>query len=99
MLVVDDDVDVRESLVEAIQEMGRDAFGASSGEQALALLQTLPRPCLILLDVTMPGMDGFEFLGRLKQHEHAEEFPVLLISATSAIERAQYYHAVLGALR
>jgi CheY-like chemotaxis protein len=99
VLVIDDDTDVRESLVDVIQETGRDAFGAASGAEALALLETLPRPCLILLDIMMPGMNGFEFLELIQQRPDAQDFPVLVISATSAIERARYYSAVLGALR
>ena len=99
VLVVDDDTDVRESLVDVIQETGRDAFGAASAVEALRLLETLPRPCLILLDIMMPGMNGFEFLEFIQQRPDARDFPVLVISATSAVERARYYTAVLGALR
>lgn len=99
VLVVDDDADVREGLVDLIQETGRDAFGAASGAEALGLLETLPRPCLILLDIMMPGMTGFEFLEVIQKRPDSAEFPVLLISASSAIERARYYTAVLGALR
>ena len=99
VLVVDDDTDVRESLVDVIQETGREAFGAASGIEALGLLETLPRPCLILLDVMMPGMSGLEFLDLIQRRPDAQDFPILVISATSAMERARYYSAVLGALR
>jgi len=47
----------------------------------------------------MPGMTGFEFLEVIQKRPDSAEFPVLLISASSAIERARYYTAVLGALR
>jgi CheY-like chemotaxis protein len=99
VLVIDDDVDVRESLVDVIQETGREAFGAASAVEALGRLEALPRPCLILLDIMMPGMNGFEFLEIIQQRPDAADFPVLVISASSAIERARYYTAVLGALR
>jgi CheY-like chemotaxis protein len=97
--VIDDDDDVRESLVDVIQETGRQAFGAPSAVVALRLLETLPRPCLILLDVMMPGMNGIEFIEVVQKRPDAVDFPILVISATSAIERAKYYTAVLGALR
>jgi CheY-like chemotaxis protein len=99
VLVIDDDDDVRESLVDVIQETGRQAFGAGSAAAALGLLETLPRPCLILLDIMMPGMNGFEFIELIQQRPDADDFPILVISATSAVERAKYYTAVLGALR
>jgi len=99
VLVIDDDVDVRESLVDVIQDTGREAFGAASGLEALGLLETLPRPCLVLLAIMMPGMNGFEVLELIHKRPDAADFPTLVISATSAIERANYYTAVLGALR
>jgi len=99
VLVIDDDDDVRESLVDVIQETGRQAFGAASAVAALGMLETLPRPCLVLLDIMMPGMNGFEFIELVQQRPDAVDFPILVISATSAVERAKYYTAVLGALR
>ena len=99
VLVIDDDMDVRESLVDVIQHTGREAFGAASGLEALGLLETLPRPCLVLLGIMIPGMNGFEFLELIHQRPDAADFPILVISATSAVERANYYTAVLGALR
>lgn len=99
VLVIDDDDDVRESLVDVIRETGRQAFGTGSADAALGLLETVPRPCLILLDIMMPGMNGFEFIEVVQKRPDAVDFPILVISASSAIERAKYYTAVLGALR
>ncbi|ADW18651.1 response regulator receiver modulated metal dependent phosphohydrolase [Desulfobulbus propionicus DSM 2032] len=54
-----------------------------SGEQALAAAIREPRPDLILLDVMMPGMDGFSVLHRLRQHEHSRDIPVIFVTALS----------------
>jgi CheY-like chemotaxis protein len=68
--------------------------------EALARLEQVRRPCLILLDLMMPGMDGFEFLRELKEQERTDEFPVLVLSAHAAnLATAESYQGVLGALR
>ena len=100
VLIVDDDRDIRESLVEIVEESGRQAVQARDGEEALALLDQVERPCLILLDLWMPGgVDGTGFLKRLQEHEDREHFRVLVISASHTIERAGTYPGVVGLLR
>lgn len=54
---------------------------ASSGAQALAAMVTPPRPAVVLLDVMMPGMDGYEVLRRAKQDASVAGIPVILVSA------------------
>jgi len=57
VLIVDDDADLRESLVELLQDAGFSVLGAASGAEAIeTLLRSRPR--LVLADLTMPGMDG-----------------------------------------
>lgn len=53
---------------------------ANSGERALTALATAPLPDLILLDVMMPGMSGFELLGRIKANPQTSEIPVIFIT-------------------
>ena len=67
VLVVDDDLDVREAIADAVQSTGRHTLTARSGGEALALLAapSFPRPCLVLLDWTMSPMSGAEFLEQL----------------------------------
>jgi CheY-like chemotaxis protein len=88
VLVVDDDVDVRESLSEVLSEAGYRVHAASSGEEALAMVPRLPRPCLILLDNNMPRMSGRDFLWRLVDVDDSARLPVILISATADAESA-----------
>ena len=54
---------------------------ASSGEEALAAMASPPRPAIVLLDVMMPGMDGYEVLRRAKQDASVAGIPVILVSA------------------
>jgi CheY-like chemotaxis protein len=61
VLVVDDDGDLLEVLGEVIEEEGYRAVTAKNGEHALALLRDGETPCVILLDLKMPGMGGEEF--------------------------------------
>jgi len=80
VMVVDDDPDVREVLVLLLGKAGFDAIEADSGAQCLKLLQTV-RPAVILLDLMMPEMDGFEVCRALKQDPAAAEIPVIVLTA------------------
>ena len=61
VLVVEDDHDARESFILLAESVGLDAVGAENGRVALGLLRNGLRPCLIVLDIAMPEIDGFEF--------------------------------------
>ncbi len=63
---------------------------ANSGQRALELANTLPRPDLILLDIMMPGMDGYAVLGRLKADVHTSRIPVIFVTALGATEDEAY---------
>jgi len=99
VLLVEDDPDVREAMVDILHDAGRAVVEAEDGEDALAKLEHVERPCLILLDLLMPRLDGFEFLRRLKEHPHAPEFPVLVLSAHGKADASEHYPGVLGTLR
>lgn len=58
---------------------------ANSGERALASLATKPRPDLILLDIMMPGMDGFELMQRLRENEETRDIPVIFVTALNDV--------------
>src|SRR5438552_827044 len=69
VLVVDDDTDFRETVSDALIGAGYRVVGAAHGADGLMRLATMPGlPCLVLLDLTMPVMSGWEFLAALARH-------------------------------
>ena len=80
VLVVDDDPDMIEFLVRLLKQQGLTAEAASDGNVALARIAAAP-PDMVLLDVQMPGPDGFEICRRLKSSEATALVPVVLVTA------------------
>lgn len=89
VLYADDDVDDLELVQEAFAQYARDVevITARDGREALSILQKLnafdPRPCLIILDVNMPVLDGKETLVNIREMEHLEDVPVVLFTTSS----------------
>jgi CheY-like chemotaxis protein len=82
ILVVDDDPDIRESLKEVLQDEGYTVSCVANGREALEYLQKSPRPCVILLDLMMPVMDGWQFRREQKQNPAIADIPLIVITAT-----------------
>ncbi len=80
ILIVDDVPNNREIIEHALEEKGYDIVQAPSGEVALKITPR-SRPDLILLDIMMPGIDGFETCKRLKEDEATRDIPVIFITA------------------
>src|SRR5512138_2329603 len=85
ILVVDDEKQIRRILSVLLAENGYEVAEASSGEEALKL-QSAFGPALVLLDLSMPGMDGLETLKRLMQASSAPE--VIMMTAFGTIRSA-----------
>jgi CheY-like chemotaxis protein len=82
ILVIDDDPDIRDTLVEVLEENGHHAVGASNGDDALAQLRRADEhPCLILLDLMMPVMDGRAFREEQLKDPALSLIPVIVLSA------------------
>ena len=102
VLVVEDDADLRETVQEAIAEGGVRAEGAANGRRAVELLQGGLRPCLIVLDLMMPVMSGWDFLSWLEgQPEPLCSIPVLIVSAaaTDKVDVARAIHPPVETLQ
>jgi adenylate cyclase len=89
VLVVEDDDSARGVIRLTIEKMGLAVAEAADGRQALAWLSDHSAPAMILLDLMMPEIDGFEVLDALAAHEEWREIPVIVITAKqlSAAER------------
>jgi CheY-like chemotaxis protein len=82
VLLVEDDALTRDGLTLALEAAGYTVRHASDGQQGLQALRTFPRPGLILLDMVMPVMDGWEFLkARLDEAPGVSDIPVIVFSA------------------
>ena len=78
MLVVDDEVDIANMLAEYFRMEGYDVTCANSGAEALAAASAGAAPDIMLLDVNMPGMDGFEVCRRVREHLSC---PIIFLTA------------------
>lgn len=85
ILVVDDDPAVQKVLQQALQLEGYEVTTADDGEQALTALEAR-LPDIIVLDVMMPKVDGFEVLRRIRESDRTTNLPVILLTAKSATE-------------
>jgi PAS domain S-box-containing protein len=97
VLVVDDDADVRPVLVRLIQRHGFAVFGAADGQTALALWQQ-EQPDVVLLDLRMPGMDGYEVLRHAQANAATAGIPAIILSANELSDRSRDALTALGAV-
>src|SRR3954471_17948717 len=89
VIVVDDDNDIRGAICDMLHDEGYSTVQASNGKEALELLrETSERPHLILLDLMMPIMDGWEFLMDIDDDPALHRIPVALMSAHPSVRRA-----------
>jgi CheY-like chemotaxis protein len=88
ILVVDDDPDVRDAIAGVLSDEGYQVTSAGNGREALEQLHRRSRPSLILLDMVMPDMDGWNFRMELKKEPELAEIPVVILSAHGNVRDA-----------
>ena len=84
ILVIEDDEPIREALKDLLTQEGYQVVTAVNGKDGIEVLNTISKPCLILLDLFMPVMSGIQFLEALRQdQEHVvASLPIVAISAS-----------------
>lgn len=80
VLVVDDDPDVLEATQLVLEDAGCEVLLATDGSAALDLLRSLAAPSLILLDLMMPGMSGWQFMAEAQNEALLGDIPVVIVS-------------------
>ena len=81
VLVIEDSIVQRRSMVETLETAGYQVFEAGDGKAAIALLHQHPEISLILCDIEMPQMNGFEFLGHCRQREQLSQLPIIMLTS------------------
>ena len=82
ILIVDDDKDVRSALAELLEGEGYAVTGAHNGQEALQLMRGGLHPAVILLDLMMPVMDGWDFRSEQERDPALCRVPVVIVSAS-----------------
>jgi CheY-like chemotaxis protein len=96
VIVTDDDQDIRECIVELLQEEEIDARGAEDGRAALDLLDTLGDDrCILLLDLMMPKMGGYEVIAHLERDGRLPALPVIVCTASKRAELPSSVRSVI----
>ena len=94
VLIVDDDLDIRELLAEALEEQGFDVVTAANGLEAITLVRNMTTPpSIILLDLMMPVLDGYGFLEQRAKEAMLAAIPVAVISAGHGLDPSRLSEA------
>ncbi len=81
VFLADDDADLRENLQDALEDAGYLVLPARSGTEALARMRGLSGAALAIVDLNMPGMDGWELISAMRADKELASIPVLVISS------------------
>ncbi len=88
LLLIEDSEDIRFFLT-SLLSASHEVLAAASGQQGLEMALSTTRPDLILLDVMMPDMNGYEVMDRLRQQARTADIPVIFLTALSSVEEEQ----------
>jgi CheY-like chemotaxis protein len=82
VLLVEDDRDIRDAVSAVLEAEGYTVLTAGNGQEALAILER-GLPCVVLLDLMMPIMNGWDFMAEVKKRRGLDDLPVVVVSAYS----------------
>ncbi len=83
ILVVDDELDIRESLQELFEDAGFQVLTAADGVEALAVMDGEP-PCIVILDLLMPGLTGDQVYDSMRRDDRLRAVPVIIATSDPA---------------
>src|SRR5690349_14917302 len=83
ILIIEDEEIIRNNLKMLLELEGYTVYTAGNGEEGLKVLRSIPSPCLILLDILMPIMNGTEFLAAKKEEDQIASIPVCVVSGVA----------------
>jgi CheY-like chemotaxis protein len=89
VLVVDDQVDLRDAIAVLLESEGYDVIDAANGREALKHLQNGTNVMAIVLDLMMPVMDGWEFLAERRKNDAWSRIPTIVVTGVSEPKRRQ----------
>lgn len=81
ILIIEDDEDIRDLMKAMLEAEGYHPFTASNGEEGFTVLSEISKPCMILLDMMMPIMDGWTFSDEIKKNSKYQNIPLLAVTA------------------
>ena len=94
ILLIEDEPDLRETLKELLELIGFEVETAANGREGLVKLETKGKPCLIMLDLMMPVMNGWQFLETLKRDPLNDRAAIPVVVVSAAVDmveiQAQY---------
>jgi CheY-like chemotaxis protein len=82
ILIVEDDEDIRAAMAELLESEGFEVAVASNGQEGLEVLSQIRAPCLVLLDLMMPVMNGEDFLRHVRKDPAMDGVPVIIVTAS-----------------
>jgi len=84
VLIVEDEEDLRELMRDALEMRGYKVVTAVEGADALRRLDEIGRPCIVFLDLLMPGMNGWDFFEKFRERAELTTVPVIVHSSASS---------------
>ena len=88
ILIIDDEEDLRDTLKLTLEFEGYRCHTAANGKEGLEALERIPSPCVILLDLMMPVLNGWQFMEELRAHPSTDQIPVVIITAFTKLTGA-----------
>lgn len=99
ILIIDDDLDIREAIADTLVDEGYRAVALGDGASGLEYLRCEPAPGLILLDWNMTPMNGLQFMEQFQKNLEWASIPVALLTADARVEEKVLRASFIGYLR